>query len=108
MRSVNEVRDLVALTKKELLRRYGKKIKKVLIYGSFARGEATDKSDVDVLVVVDDSLDLYGVRKSLNNFLFNLLLEKGELISVIAVPESEYLGYNSPFLMNVRAQAVPV
>lgn len=85
---------------------YGQGIKKVILYGSYVRGEATRDSDIDILVLVDQSLNPFEVRDSLSDLLFDILLEEGELISVIAVPEHLYENYNSPFIPNVKKEGV--
>jgi predicted nucleotidyltransferase len=100
------VHQLVGQVKEHLLKLYGDKIKQVILYGSQARGEATEDSDVDVLVVVDDSLDPSAVRNSLSDLLFDLLLETNELISVIVIPEQLFTTYHSPFLLSVKEEGV--
>jgi len=85
---------------------YGGKIKKVILYGSYVRGEATRDSDIDILVLVDESLNPFEVRESLSSLLFDILLEEGELVSVIAIPEHFFENYNSPFMLNVRKEGV--
>ena len=47
-----KVKRLVEQVKAFLHERYGEGIKRVILYGSHARGEATKDSDVDVLVLV--------------------------------------------------------
>jgi predicted nucleotidyltransferase len=37
-----------------LLERYGARLRELVLYGSRARGDADEDSDVDVLVVIDD------------------------------------------------------
>ncbi len=32
---------------------YGKKLKNIILYGSWARGDATDESDIDLLIVLE-------------------------------------------------------
>jgi len=85
---------------------YGERIKKVILYGSYVRGEATRDSDVDILVLVDQSLNPFEVRESISDLLFDILLEEGELISVIAVPEDLFENYNSPFMLNVKKEGL--
>ena len=88
--------------------KYGSGIKAVILYGSYARGTATEDSDVDFLVVVDDGLRPDEVRHSLSDLLLDILLEEGELVSVVVIPESFHKSYNSPFLLNIRQEGVPV
>jgi predicted nucleotidyltransferase len=101
-----KVKRLIDRIKARLRELYGGSIRKVIVYGSHARGQATGESDIDVLVLVDASLDPWEVRGSLSDLLFDIVLEEGELVSVIAVPEDTFENYNSPFLLNVRREGI--
>jgi predicted nucleotidyltransferase len=103
-----KIRRLLDQVKTYLQEQYGESVRKVILYGSHARGEATKDSDVDVLVLVDDSLNPTEVRKSLSDLLFDMLMDEGELISVLAIPESFFDNYNFPFMLNVRKEGVLV
>lgn len=100
------IKYLIDKIKAHLIKIYGGKIKKVILYGSYVRGEATRDSDIDILVLVDQSLNPFEVRESLSDLLFDILLEEGELVSVIAVPEHLFENYNSPFMLNVKKEGV--
>ncbi|MEA3282764.1 MAG: nucleotidyltransferase domain-containing protein [Euryarchaeota archaeon] len=65
-----KIRQLITRIKNHLIQLNGEKIKKVILYDSYARGEATKDSNIGVLVVVDDSLDPSEVRKSLSDIIF--------------------------------------
>ncbi len=99
-----KIKQLVERIKKHLIKEYGEKIKQIIIYGSYARGEATKDSDIDVLVVIDDSLNPFEVRKNLSDIIFDILLEEKELISIIAIPETIFKNYKSPFILNVKEE----
>lgn len=100
--------QLVNRIKNHLIKTYGEKIKDVILYGSHVRGEATKDSDIDILVLVDDSIDPFEVRRSLSDLLFDILIEKGELISVVVIPKDFFENYNYPFIMNVKKEGVKV
>ena len=100
------IKQLVEQIKKHLIKIYGDNIKKVILYGSYVRCEATRDSDIDILVLVDQSLNPFEVRESLSDLLFDILLDEGELVSVIAVPEQLFENYNSPFMLNVKREGV--
>jgi len=101
-----KIKSLLNRIKAHLTKIYGGKIKKVILYGSFVRGEATRDSDIDILVLIDQSLNPFEVRYSLSDLLFDILLEEGEHISAIVVPEYFYDNYNSPFILNVKKEGV--
>lgn len=98
--------QLVNKVKDRLMKRYGEKIREVILYGSHVRGEATKASDIDILVLVDDSLNPFEVRRSLSDLLFDVLLEEGELISVIVLSKEFFENYNYPFMLNVKKEGV--
>ena len=66
---------MVAEFLKRVLEKYRDRIEGVILFGSVARGEAKEDSDIDILVVGDITLD------ELVNISYPLLLEHGELIS---------------------------
>jgi predicted nucleotidyltransferase len=103
-----KIKRLVDRIKTHLTETYGEGIRKVILYGSHARGEATKDSDVDVLVLVDQSLDPREVEDSLSDLLYDIILEEGELISVVTVSEEHYENYNSPFMLNVKKEGMVV
>lgn len=103
-----EVQTIVRRVRQYLEIVYGHQFKTLILYGSWARGSATPDSDVDLLVVVDDALDPWAVRRSLDGILFDILLETGRLVSVIVVPQSYYESYRSPFLVHVRQEGIRV
>ena len=86
---------------------YGDKIKEVILYGSYARGEATEESDVDILVVVDDSLDQWEVWDYLIPRLADFL-EMGFDVNAIVVGYKEWKEGSSAFYQNVRRDGIRI
>ncbi|HHI30532.1 nucleotidyltransferase domain-containing protein [Methanosarcinales archaeon] len=99
-----KIKHFVEEIKSYLIGIYKERIKQVILYGSYARGDANEDSDIDVLVIVEDGLDPFKVRRSVSDLLLEILLEEGELISLTAIPEGIFNTYNSPFLLNVKEE----
>ena len=56
MKSIEQVLESLREAKPELARRFG--VKHLAVFGSYARGEQREESDVDVLVDVDPTIGL--------------------------------------------------
>lgn len=103
-----KITQLVNQVKNHLIKRYGEKVREVILYGSHVRGEATKDSDMNILVLIDNSLEPFEVRRSLGDLLFDILLEEGEFISVMVLSEDFFKNYNYPFMLNVKREGIRV
>lgn len=87
---------------------YGDRLVTVILFGSQARHEATEESDIDVMVVLrgfisqgDEILRMGTIKTELN-------LKYDELISVIPISETDYQNRMTPLLNNIRQEGVAV
>lgn len=84
--------------------RLGDSLRELILYGSVARGEEDEGSDVDVFAVVEDESDLAFLRK----LAYDIgVLDYGVSISVqgAVVDEFEGFSYNS-YLRNISREGV--
>ncbi|MGQ9632006.1 MAG: nucleotidyltransferase family protein [bacterium] len=108
MRNINEIKELIAKIKKHLIARYNDSIKKVIVYGSFARGDATEDSDIDLAIVIADDLDSGKVEEEPEDLLFSILLDERELVSALVIPESMFKNYRSPVILSTKEEGISV
>ncbi len=81
MRTTQEILRLLEQAKPELVRRFG--VRRLAVFGSYARGEQRDESDVDILVEVDPSIGLEFV--DLAESIESLLGLRSEVVSRRAI-----------------------
>ena len=83
----------------EFLRRvegqFGHSIENIVLFGSYARGDYDEESDIDVLIVGDVDFD------ELMNIVTDILLEYGELISPIVIRLGEFKRREDSFIKTV-------
>ncbi len=92
----------------QLQRLLGEELAGVLLFGSRARGDARPDSDVDVLVIVRHDFD-YGELLARTSALVSALsLEHDLVISRSFVTQAQYEHEQSPFMLNVRREAVAI
>ena len=56
MKTINEIKELLQKNKKNLMMKYD--LKSIALFGSIAREEATEKSDIDILVEFEKPIGL--------------------------------------------------
>jgi len=70
MKTLAEIKKVLEMHKEKLKERFG--VKEIGIFGSYVRGEQTEKSDVDILVdfyEVPDVFDLLKLERTLRRIL---------------------------------------
>ena len=88
---------------------YGKRLKSIILYGSYARGQANDEhSDIDLAVVLAGAVDPCEEIDRMADIFTDLNLEHNVLIAVYPVSESNFDKIESPLLINVRREGITV
>lgn len=88
-----------------LERLYGARLRGLYLYGSCARGEATEISDVDLLVVLDRMESYWDEIVRTSSLRSDLSLEHARIVSLVFLTEADWLAGDTPFLANVREEA---
>ena len=102
------VKHLLCEVKDGLAAIYSQRLKAVYLYGSYARGEEDDESDLDILVVLN-TVERYGAEIDQTGELISMLsLKHGVSISRVFVTQRDWLEGEAPFLWNARAEAIPI
>ncbi len=80
----------------------------VILYGPVARGEETEQSDIDVLVVLcDQVLPIQEIRR-MADIRLHFLLEFGELVSIMPMSMAEFGDRSASFANNVCCEGIAV
>jgi predicted nucleotidyltransferase len=81
-------------------------LKKLILFGSWARKEATEDSDVDLMVVLAGKVVPGEEIDRMIDIITDINLAHGVLLSVFPVSANDYASLKSPLLMNVRKEGV--
>jgi len=101
------IQDILRELKRGLQRIYGEQLRGVYLFGSYSRGEADRESDFDVLVVLQDFVRYALEVDRTAELAADLSLKYSVTISLVFFREREWLHGDTPFLSNVRDEAVP-
>ena len=89
---------------------YGERLKSIILFGSFARGEARADSDVDILLVLEDAdVDFYQEVKRLSDLVFEVMMEYQRVISAFPISEKDLeKKVRNPFYINIKKDGVAI
>jgi uncharacterized protein len=102
------IRTILKKLKNELIQIYGERLDHIILYGSRARGDARDDSDIDILIVLKDDFNYSEMLRLSSNLTASLSLEHDVVISRAFVSKKEFKNRQTPFLMNVRREGMQV
>jgi hypothetical protein len=87
---------------------YGKRLRKVILYGSWARGDARPDSDIDLLIVLDRVDDRGHERHFMSELLYKHSLANDTVVSGLPVAESDFADSQRPVIVNARREGYAV
>jgi uncharacterized protein len=91
----------------EAVQTYPNELVRIILFGSLARGEEREDSDMDIMVIVnEESIEL---RRNLIGIGFDIQLETGINLSIKVVSEDQFKAHeNFSFYKTISSEGVPI
>lgn len=105
----NKIKNLLGEVQEQMLSIFGHDLKKVILFGSYARNEADDESDIDILLLIDEEPgELKRYHDQIIDVMVDLSIKYDIVLSII---EQEYKQFNKyakfvPFYENVQNDGI--
>ncbi|MCM1364473.1 MAG: nucleotidyltransferase domain-containing protein [Faecalibacterium sp.] len=106
--NLEQILSVVALQSKQLL---SEKLHSVILFGSYARGDYDDESDIDIMILADiDDTDVNMCTRQIYEKIFQLELEYDCVLSLCVVPQNRFNKFKEllPFYRNVEREGVKI
>lgn len=90
---------------------YGDKLNKIILYGSYARGDNTEESDIDIMIVLNcDADEIRGLRGVTAEMASDISLEREVFLSVLLRDKKHFEDNLDflPFYQNIAKEGVAV
>jgi predicted nucleotidyltransferase len=88
---------------------YGSKLKEIVLYGSYAKDEQDEESDIDIMLLIDmNDEELKSYDKKLNSIISDIGYKYMKVISVIDMSYKKFNNWANvvPFYKNVANEGV--
>ena len=95
--------------KEGLVHIYGDRLKGVYLYGSYARGDYREGSDVDVMILLKDYRNYWNEQKKISQLASDISLEHDATVSCIFIKELQWntASNERPLIYNIHHEGVP-
>ena len=88
---------------------FGEKSCKIIVYGSYARGDFNDKSDVDIMVLVDvPEKDIWKYENIVYDLAYDIMMDTGVDVSPVIknIDQFNYWSDTLPYYRNINKEGV--
>ena len=102
-------REIIVSFARKVRKILGKNLKQVILYGSYARGDYTEDSDIDIMVLTTlTDKEIEQIETEIYDLAFDYLMDYGVDISVVIKNEEQFNYWLGalPFYDNVRKEGM--
>ena len=106
-----ELLNILRDVKHEIRQLFGDKLRRLILYGSYARNEQDPESDIDIMILVDDNEDgLRNYRYLIADVMGDLTIKYGKLISLAEATYNRFVDFKEflPFYKNIYEEGVEI
>jgi predicted nucleotidyltransferase len=103
-----EMKSILKEVKENLKEIYGKSLKGIILYGSYARGEADEGSDIDLVILLENMDDPCTEIDKFSEGIGQIDLKYDTLISIIPINERDFKVRRLPLILNVKKEGIPI
>lgn len=98
-RAISEIR-------REMSAIYKDRLKNLILYGSFARGDFETGSDIDIIVLLDHLTDIRSERARYSSIISELSLKYDTVISILPFDSQDFQNTRTPLILNVNKEGI--
>ena len=102
-------REIIVSFARKVRKILGKNLKQVILYGSYARGDYTEDSDIDIMVLTTlTDKEIEQIETEIYDLAFDFLMDYGVDINVVIKHEKQFNYWLGalPFYNNVQKEGV--
>ena len=97
---------IIFLVKQWFTEQYQDNLESIILYGSQARDDAKEYSDIDILIVLKKAFNYREEIEKTSHFIADLSLENDTVISRAFISTQRFYEENNPFVLNVRKEGI--
>ena len=106
--TLSPINDLLQELKTALRKRYGNKLRKMMLFGSYARGDYRSNSDIDIAMILDDFPHACAEIERTGDIVSALSLKFDTLISLVPIKEKDWEKKKTTLISNIERDGMTI
>ena len=103
-----QIISILQYFKADLQKLYGKQMVGLILYGSYARGDIHEFSDIDVLVLLNQMQSPYVEIRRMSDISYDYMERYEMIISTIPTTTDRYKNLNTPLYRNIKKEGIKI
>jgi predicted nucleotidyltransferase len=100
------IREILMELKEALQKRYGTRLKSIMLFCSYARGEQRVGSDIDIAIILEEFSHACTEIEHTGDIVSSLSLKFDTLISLVPIKEQDWHKRRTALISNIRRDGV--
>jgi len=106
--NIEDIKPILEEVRQNLKNIYGDNLRDIILYGSYARGDATGGSDIDLIILLKSAKEPIIEREKFFDAIWRLDLKYDTVISILPFKESQYRVRRLPVILNAKKEGISV
>jgi len=102
----SKLKKILKHLKQELTKVYNKDLASLILYGSQARNDFVEGSDIDILILLNNEIKPIAEIRKINGILSDISLEFNKIISCVFMSKDRYEQEKSPLVLNIKKEGI--
>ena len=105
----NQIKEILPVLQKyktDIQKLYGNQFEKLILYGSYARGNQHSESDIDLLLIINKMDTPYKEVDKMSELTYNYMLDYDMFFSVVPTTADKFNNMANPLYYNVKKEGI--
>jgi len=107
-RTIKDIKEILEKAKATLQKIYGIRLKGIILYGSYARGDAVEGSDIDLIVLLENMQNPIDELEKCSKEIHQIDLTYDTLISIIPFDLKQFNKRRLPIILNAKKEGISI
>ncbi|KAF5413946.1 MAG: hypothetical protein C5S48_10280 [Candidatus Methanogaster sp.] len=107
-KTIKDIKPILDEAKERLQNIYGGRLKEIILYGSYAREDATEGSDIDLILILEDISSPISELEKFSGEIHQLDFLYDTVISIIPIEARQYQTRRLPIILNEKREGIQI